>query len=72
MFNTIILKSKWTSLEKINGWSHYEVLSLYKKTKKIELFSVCDKKIRIKINLNELKNKEKWLKGWKLIVKKDS
>ena len=72
MFKTIILKSKWTSLEKINGWSHYEVLSFYKKTKKIELFSVCDKKIRIKINLNELKNKEKWLKGWKLIVKKDS
>ena len=27
-------KSKWTSLKKINGWSHYEVLNVDKKNNK--------------------------------------
>ena len=32
VFNKLssLLKSKWTSLKKINGWSHYEVLNIDK------------------------------------------
>ena len=37
------LKTKWTSVKKINGWRHYEVRNVHKKNKKLELFSVCDK-----------------------------
>jgi len=29
-----LLKSKWTSIEKLNGWMHYEVLNVFKKKRK--------------------------------------
>ncbi|MAQ43182.1 MAG: TIGR02450 family Trp-rich protein [Candidatus Marinimicrobia bacterium] len=60
--------SKWTSVNKIFGWRHFEVRNVLKKQKKIELFSVCDKSISIIINIDEIENKEKWLPGWKEIV----
>ena len=60
--------SKWTSVNKIFGWRHFEVRNIFKKLKKIELFSVCDKSISIIINIDEIENKEKWLPGWKEIV----
>ena len=28
-------KSKWTSLEKLNGWKHYEVINVNKKSNKM-------------------------------------
>ena len=30
-------KSKWASLKKLNGWKHYEVINIDKKSNKIEL-----------------------------------
>ena len=57
-------KSKWTSLEKINGWSHYEVLNIDKKSNKIELFAVCEKEKRVTITKEQLKNKQIWRRGW--------
>ena len=30
------LHSKWTSVEKINGWKHYEVKNVLKKRKQLE------------------------------------
>tara|TARA_Y100001970_G_C13722204_1_gene597228 strand:- start:58 stop:258 length:201 start_codon:yes stop_codon:yes gene_type:complete len=60
--------SKWTSVNKIFGWRHFEVRNVFKKQKKIELFSVCDKSISVIINIDEIENKEKWLPGWKEIV----
>ena len=47
-------KSKWTSLKKINGWSHYEVISVDKKNNKIELFAVCEKEIRVIVKRDDL------------------
>ena len=38
--------SKWTSVKKIKGWRHYEVVNIFKKDKKVEMFSVCEKKIK--------------------------
>ena len=58
-------KSKWTSLKKLNGWRHYEVVNIDKKNNKIELFAVCEKSKRIIVKKEELKDKRFWLRGWK-------
>ena len=58
-------KSKWTSLKKINGWSHYEVLNIDKKNDKIELFAVCEKEKRLIVSKKDLKDKQIWKRGWK-------
>ena len=57
-------KSKWTSLEKLNGWSHYEVMSIDKKNNEVELFAVCEKEKRVIVKKEELKNKNTWTRGW--------
>jgi tryptophan-rich hypothetical protein len=62
------LHSKWTLVEKINGWRHYEVKNVIKKRKQLELFSVCDKNINLIIKIDEIKDKEKWIPGWKEII----
>ena len=60
--------SKWTAVQKINGWRHYEVVNIFKNDKKVEMFSVCDKKIKIFASFSELKNKKKWISGWIEVV----
>ena len=67
VFNKLssLLKSKWTSLNKINGWSHYEVLNIDKKNDKIELFAVCEKEKRVIVSKKDLKDKQIWIRGWK-------
>tara|TARA_B100001939_G_scaffold128771_1_gene111681 strand:- start:173 stop:373 length:201 start_codon:yes stop_codon:yes gene_type:complete len=62
------LHSKWTSVEKINGWRHYEVKNVLKKRKQLELFSVCEKNINLIIEIDEIKDRQKWIPGWKEIV----
>ena len=57
-------KSKWTSLKKLNGWKHYEVINIDKKSNKIELFAVCEKEKRIIVKKEDLKNKSLWVRGW--------
>ena len=46
-----LLNSKWTSIEKKNGWKHFQVKNVYKNKKSIELFAVCDKKISFIIKM---------------------
>lgn len=58
------MSSKWTPVNPINGWYHYEVLNLFKKSNQVELFAVCSRNIRIIICKEELKNKRKWRRGW--------
>ena len=57
-------KSKWTSLEKLNGWKHYEVINKDKRNNQIELFAVCDKEKRVLVTKDNLKNKNLWKRGW--------
>ncbi len=57
-------KSKWTSLKKINGWSHYEVLNVDQKNNKIDLFAVCEPEKRVIITKEQLTNKLVWRRGW--------
>ena len=66
-----LLKSKWTSLEKLNGWMHYEVLNVFKKKEKIEIFPICKRDFKLIIPMQDLQNKFKWTKGW-LISKQSS
>ncbi len=64
-------KSKWTSLRKLNGWKHYEVINIDKKSNKIELFAVCEKEKRVFIKKEDLKNKSLWARGWDSKMNKD-
>ena len=57
-------KSKWTSLEKLNGWKHYEVINVDKKNDQIELFAICEKEKRVVVKRGDLKNKKIWKRGW--------
>ena len=58
-------KSKWTSLERLNGWKHYEVLNVFKKSGTVELFSACEAENHIFLNKEVLKDKKLWKRGWK-------
>lgn len=62
------LHSKWTSVEKLNGWRHYEVKNVFIKNKELEIFSVCEKDISLIIKIKDINNSEKWIPGWKEIV----
>ena len=64
----IYLHSKWTSVEKINGWRHYEVKNVFVKNKELEIFSVCDKDILVRVKFEDINNKRKWVPGWEEIV----
>ena len=65
-FNKIskLENSKWTSLKKLNGWKHYEVININKKSNQIELFAVCEKEIRVIVKRDDLQNKQTWKRGW--------
>ena len=65
-------KSKWTSLKKLNGWKHYEVINIDKKSNKIELFAACEKEKRVIVKKEDLKNKSHWVRGWDSKVNKDN
>ena len=59
-----LLRSKWTSKVKLNGYRHYEIKNVFNKKRAVKMFSVCDNKIRIIISINELKDSSKWASGW--------
>ncbi|MGY8809167.1 MAG: TIGR02450 family Trp-rich protein, partial [Fidelibacterota bacterium] len=42
--------SKWTSINEVKGWRHFEVINVNKKTNELELFSVCKKKIKVTVS----------------------
>ena len=67
LFNKL-LNSKWTSIIKYKGWYHYQVLNILKKDKKVEMYAICKKEFKIVIDVSELKDKEKWISGWKDII----
>ena len=62
------LYSKWTSVDKVNGWRHYEVKNVFVKNKELEIFSVCDKDILVRVKIDDINNKTKWVPGWEEIV----
>ena len=65
-------KSKWTSLKRLNGWKHYEVINIDKRNNKIELFAVCEKEKRVIVEKEDLMNKNLWARGWDSKMNKDN
>ena len=57
-------KSKWTSLKKLNGWKHYEVINIDKKNNSVELFAICDNDKKAFVNKKDLMNESLWRGGW--------
>ena len=64
--------SKWTGVKKIKAWRHYEVLNINKKAQKVEMFSICAKKIKIEVPFKDLKDSSKWISGWIEIINENS
>ena len=60
-----LLNSKWTSINKKNGWIHYQVRNVLIKKRQIELYAVCDKTFSFVIDIKDIKNESEWLPGWK-------
>ena len=59
-----LYKSKWTSIDKVQGWRHYEISNVFKKKREVEIFSICSSDIKIIIPIDYLKDKSKWRAGW--------
>jgi len=57
--------SKWTSIRKLKGWRHFEVLNINNKKNEVELFAVCDKSKKVIVKKSDLKKKNSWIRGWK-------
>ena len=60
-----LLNSKWTSVQKIQGWKHYQVRNVLHKKKQVEIYAVCDKKLSFLLDYRDLKNENEWIPGWK-------
>jgi tryptophan-rich hypothetical protein len=58
------LHSKWTSVEKLNGWKHFEVKNVFVKNKELEIFSICDREVMEKVEIKDIENRMKWIPGW--------
>ena len=59
--------SKWTSINKVKGWRHFEIINVNKKTNELELFSVCKKKIKVTVSEAELEDRNQWLPSWRIL-----
>ena len=57
--------SKWTSIRKLKGWRHFEILNINNKQNEVELFAVCDKSKKVIVKKSDLKKKKSWIRGWK-------
>ncbi len=62
------LHSKWTSVEQLNGWRHYEVRNVFINNKELEIFSICDKNNTFRVKITDINDNSKWLPGWEEIV----
>ena len=63
-----LINSKWTSVDKVEGWRHFEVVDVIKKDKTLKLMSVCNQSVNFIVSFQEINNSSKWLPGWHQIV----
>tara|TARA_B100001250_G_C19451146_1_gene636046 strand:- start:438 stop:647 length:210 start_codon:yes stop_codon:yes gene_type:complete len=61
-------RSKWTSIEKLHGWRHYEVKNIFIQNKELEMFSICNKENSLRVKVTDINDNTKWVRGWKKIV----
>jgi tryptophan-rich hypothetical protein len=61
-----LVGSKWTALQKTEGWRHFQVVNRKNQGTWVfaELMASCDASVRFWINAKQLKNRELWKAGW--------
>lgn len=57
-------KSKWTSIQRLYGRKHFEVLNIFNKKQEVEMICVCETDRKTMVPINDLKDKSKWVNGW--------
>ena len=62
----IAVGSKWTSDVEVEGWRHFEVISLRAEgsARLVELAPSCDRRLRVTIAAELLANRRGWAPGW--------
>ena len=70
LFFPHLVGSKWTAIQSIQGWRHYQVHA--RADRKPFTFalmrSVVDEKVQFWVNAKVLKDRSQWEAGWKEIV----
>lgn len=64
-----LYKSKWTSIEELYGWKHFEVLNIFKRKQEVEMICVCETDKKIMVPISDLKDESKWINGWNMLLK---
>ncbi|MFT0814202.1 TIGR02450 family Trp-rich protein [Synechococcus sp. OH20] len=62
-----LLGSKWTSVQPVMGWRHFQVTARQEGQGGLvfaELRAVCDPQVRLWVNAATLKNRDLWQPGW--------
>jgi tryptophan-rich hypothetical protein len=61
-----LVGSKWTALQKTEGWRHFQVVNRKNQGAWVfaELVASCDASVRFWINAKQLKNRNLWQAGW--------
>jgi tryptophan-rich hypothetical protein len=64
-----LLGSKWTAREETFGWRHFQVINRKNEEKWVfaELVASCDPEVRFWINAQVLRDRRRWLAGWKTL-----
>ncbi len=64
-----LLRSKWTACESTFGWRHFQVVNRKNEAEHVfaELESSCDPEVRFWINAKILRDRRRWLPGWKTL-----
>lgn len=61
-----LVGSKWTAMQKMWGWRHFQVINRKNQGKFVfaEMVAACDPSVRFWINAKILKDGSQWQAGW--------
>jgi tryptophan-rich hypothetical protein len=61
-----LVGSKWTCMQKIWGWRHFQVVNRKNEDKWVfaEMVAACDPNVRFWVNAKILKDRSQWEAGW--------
>ncbi|CAM6112074.1 unnamed protein product [Calypogeia fissa] len=62
-----IIGSKWTAMEAFFGWRYFQIQSKRRGSRKewfVEMVATCDETGRYWMNVQNLKDRERWSMGW--------
>lgn len=61
-----LLGSKWTAMQDVMGWRHFEVRDRQERQGMVfaELVSTCQSDVKVWVNAKTLRNRQLWRAGW--------